>query len=100
MIGALTARTVRYCTATDTAKSLSDCGFTADELADVAHVTLTPHGGAMNLLTNGDTPTSDQGHYVEDHGLAIVNDANDCARVQIIRAGEVSPKVTITLYVP
>jgi len=100
MMGALTARAVRYCTATDTAKSLSDCGFTDDELEGVLQVTLTPHGGAINLLTNGDTPTSDQGHYVEDHGLAVVNDANDCARIQIIRAGQVSSKVTITLYVP
>ena len=56
--------------------------------------------GFDHLLTNGDTPTSDQGHYVEDHGLAVVNDANDCARIQIIRAGQVSSKVTITLYVP
>jgi hypothetical protein len=100
MIGALTARTVRYCTATDTAKSLSDCGFTADELADVAQVTLTPHGGAINVLTTGDVPTSDEGHYIEDHGLGIVSDANDCSRLQLIRAGSVNVKVTITAYVP
>lgn len=92
--------TVRYCTATDTAKSLSDCGFTADELEDVEHVTLTPHGGAINILTTGDTPTSDEGHYIEDHGLGVVEDANDCARLQLIRAGSVNVKVTITTYVP
>ncbi len=99
-MGALTARTVRYCTATDTAKDLSDCGFTAAELADVERVTLTPHGGAINILTTGDAPTSDEGHYIEDHGLGVVEDANDCARLRLIRAGSVSAKVTITTYVP
>ena len=98
-IGTLTARTVRYCTVTDTAQSLSDCGFTADELANMAQVTLTPHGGAINILTNGDAPTSDEGHYIEDHGLAVIDGANDCARLQMIRAGSVSAKTTITLYV-
>ena len=99
MTGALTARTVRYCTATDTAKSLADCGFTADEREGVLQVALTPHGGAINILTNGDVPTSDEGHYVEDHGLAVVEGANDCARLRIIRAGSVNVKTTITLYV-
>lgn len=99
-MGALTARTVRYCTATDTAKDLSDCGFTAAELLDVEHITLTPHGGAINILTNGDVPTNDEGHYIEDHGLGVVEDANDCARLQLIRAGSVNVKVTITTYVP
>lgn len=98
-IGALTARAVRYCTASDVAKDLSDCGFTAEELESVLQVSLTPHGGAINILTNGDAPTSDEGHYIEDHGLGVVNDANDCARVQMIRAGSVNAKVTITVYV-
>jgi hypothetical protein len=97
--GALTARAVRYCTASDVAKGLADCGFTEEELRGVLQVSLTPHGGAINILTDGTDPTSDEGHYIEDHGLGVVDDANDCARVRMIRAGQVNAKVTITVYV-
>jgi hypothetical protein len=96
----LTARKTLYCTATDSGKTLFDCGFTEGDMEDVVQVELTPHGGPINVLMTGDEPTNDEGHYVEDKGLGQVYGENDCRRMKMVRSGDVDVKVTVTIFVP
>lgn len=91
------ARASKHATVSGTAVALSAFSFDAADVAAAKFASVSPIGGKVNYLHDGETPTAVYGHPIVQDGTVTIRGNENITELQIIRSGSTDAEVTISL---